>query len=66
MKNEIKIKLNSPEDISVFMEGLTSVYRDMLVVKTVPNYRKYVDLTPSQAELLEKTAQKGNAYLLRL
>ncbi len=45
-------------DISVFMEGLTSVYRDMLVVKTVPNYKKYVDITPSQAALLEKTAQK--------
>ncbi len=45
-------------DISVFMEDLTGVYRDMLIVKTVPNYKKFVDITASQAVLLEKTAQK--------
>ncbi len=55
---QIEDACKKTNDISVFVEGLTSVYRDMLVVKTVPNYRKYVDLTPSQAELLEKTAQK--------
>lgn len=55
---QIEDACRKTNDISVFVEGLTSVYRDMLVVKTVPNYRKYVDLTPSQAELLEKTAQK--------
>ncbi len=55
---QIEDACKKTNDISVFIEGLTSVYRDMLVVKTVPNYRKYIDLTPSQAELLEKTAQK--------
>ena len=55
---QIEDACKKTNDISVFVEGLTAVYRDMLVVKTVPNYRKYVDLTPSQAELLEKTAQR--------
>lgn len=45
-------------DVSVFVEDLTGVYRDMLVVKTVPNYRKFVDVSPNQASMLEKAASR--------
>lgn len=45
-------------DISVFMEDLTGVYRDMLIVKSVPNYKKIVDVTQSQSALLEQAARK--------
>ena len=45
-------------DISVFVEDLTGVYRDMLVVRSVPDYKKFIDVSPNQASMLEKAATR--------
>lgn len=46
----------SSKDISVFVQDLLSFYRDMLVVKTSKDARKYLDFTESEMEQTERIA----------
>lgn len=49
--------VRSSKDILVFWQELAAFYRDMLVMKTTSNAKKYLDLTETEAERLKKTAQ---------
>jgi len=40
----------SSKDLSVFWQDLISVYRDLLVIKTTSNSKKYLDLTDTEFE----------------
>ena len=40
----------SSKDLSVFWQDLISVYRDLLVIKTTANAKKYLDLTDAETE----------------
>lgn len=42
----------SSKDLSVFWQDLISVYRDLLVIKTTSNAKKYLDLTDTECEEL--------------
>lgn len=44
------------KDISVFWQELLSFWRDMLVAKYADDFREYLDITESEAELLADTA----------
>ncbi|MBR3965962.1 MAG: DNA polymerase III subunit gamma/tau [Clostridia bacterium] len=48
--------VSSSKDISVFVQDLLSFYRDMLVVKTSKDARKYLDFTESEMEQTERIA----------
>ena len=47
----------SSKDITVFWQDLLSFYRDMLVIKTAKDSKKYLDLTESEAEQTENAAR---------
>ncbi|MBE6537875.1 MAG: DNA polymerase III subunit gamma/tau [Ruminococcaceae bacterium] len=49
--------VSSSKDIAVFWQDLMSFYRDMLVIKTAKDARKYLDLTESEAEQIESSAE---------
>lgn len=44
--------LSSSKDLSVFWQDLISVYRDILVIKTTQNSKKYLDLTDAEVDEL--------------
>ncbi len=46
----------SSKDLSVFWQDLISVYRDLLVIKTTSNAKKYLDLTEEETEELTALA----------
>ncbi len=48
--------VSSSKDIAVFVQDLLSFYRDMLVIKTSQDARKYLDFTESEMEQTEKVA----------
>lgn len=49
--------VRSSKDIAVFWQELISYYRDMLVFKTTSSADRYLDLTDSEKEMLERTSQ---------
>ena len=44
--------ISSSKDLSVFWQDLISVYRDLLVIKTTANAKKYLDLTDAETDEL--------------
>ena len=48
--------VSSSKDITVFLQDLLSFYRDMLVVKTSKDARKYLDFTQNEMEQTERIA----------
>ena len=48
--------ISSSKDLSVFWQDLISVYRDLLVIKTTSNSKKYLDLTDAETEELVSLA----------
>ncbi len=48
--------VSSSKDITVFIQDLLSFYRDMLVVKTSKDAKKYLDFTESEMEQTERVA----------
>ena len=48
--------VQSSMDLSVFWQDLISIYRDMLVVKTTPNYAEYLDLTDAECQQLREVS----------
>ena len=55
---EIDAVVTSSKDITVFWQDLISLYRDLLVVKTVRDSAKYLDLTDFEAKCLVALAEK--------
>ena len=55
---EIDAVVTSSKDITVFWQDLISLYRDLLVVKTVRESAKYLDLTDFEAKSLASLAEK--------
>ena len=55
--SEIDAVVTSSKDITVFWQDLISLYRDLLVVKTVKDSSKYLDLTDFEAKNLASLAQ---------
>ncbi len=53
---EVDEVVRSSRDIVIFWQDLISIYRDMLVVKTVKNYAAYLDLTDSEASEMAELA----------
>ncbi|MBQ8207662.1 MAG: DNA polymerase III subunit gamma/tau [Clostridia bacterium] len=54
--SEVAEVVASSKDIAVFWQDLLSFYRDMLVIKTAKDAKKYLDLTESEAEQTEAAA----------
>ena len=50
--------VRSSKDISVFLQDLISVYRDMLVIKTTKNASSYLDLTDDESLQLKAAADR--------
>ena len=50
----------SSRDIGVFWQELIGYYRDMLVVRTVKNPERYLELTEAELAMLRKTAARFN------
>jgi DNA polymerase-3 subunit gamma/tau len=48
--------ISSSKDLSVFWQDLISVYRDLLVIKTTSNAKKYLDLTDAETDELVSLA----------
>ena len=48
--------VSSSKDIAVFLQDILSFYRDMLVMKTSKNAKKYLDLTESETEITGELA----------
>ena len=48
--------ISSSKDMSVFWQDLISIYRDLLVVKTTKDAKKYLDLTDAETEELVELA----------
>jgi DNA polymerase III gamma/tau subunit len=44
--------VQSAKDLAVFWQDLVSIYRDIMVVKTTPNYARYLDLTDEESRQL--------------
>ena len=61
---EIDEVVTSSKDISVFWQDLISLYRDLLVVKTVKDSAKYLDLTDFELKSLLKLSEKFSRELL--
>lgn len=61
---EIDAVVTSSKDITVFWQDLISLYRDLLVVKTVKESAKYLDLTDFEAKSLSALAEKFSRELL--
>lgn len=55
---EIDAVVTSSKDITVFWQDLISLYRDLLVVKTVRDSAKYLDLTDFELASLTSLAEK--------
>lgn len=55
---EIDAVVTSSKDITVFWQDLISLYRDLLVVKTVKDSAKYLDLTDFEVKNLTELTQK--------
>ena len=55
---EIDAVVTSSKDITVFWQDLISLYRDLLVVKTVRESAKYLDLTDFETKSLASLAEK--------
>ena len=56
--------VTSSKDITVFWQDLISLYRDLLVVKTVKESAKYLDLTDFEAKNLVSLAEKFSREML--
>ena len=56
--SEIDAVVTSSKDITVFWQDLISIYRDLMVVKTVRESAKYLDLTDFEAKNLASLAEK--------
>lgn len=60
----------SSRDISVYMQALTGVYRDMLIAKTTPRANEYLDLSENKFEKLKALSGRFSAeniiYHIRL
>ena len=61
---EIDEVVTSSKDISVFWQDLISLYRDLLVVKTVKDSAKYLDLTDFELKSLTKLSEKFTREML--
>ena len=61
---EIDEVVTSSKDITVFWQDLISLYRDLLVVKTVRESAKYLDLTDFELRCLVKLASKFTREML--
>lgn len=61
---EIDEVVTSSKDITVFWQDLISLYRDLLVVKTVKDSAKYLDLTDFELRCLNKLATKFSREML--
>ena len=62
--NEIDEVVTSSKDITVFWQDLISLYRDLLVVKTVRDSARYLDLTDFEAKNLVSLAEKFSREML--
>lgn len=62
--SEIDAVVSSSKDITVFWQDLISLYRDILVVKTVRESAKYLDLTDFEAKKLSELAAGYSRELL--
>ncbi|MBQ7822132.1 MAG: DNA polymerase III subunit gamma/tau [Clostridia bacterium] len=54
----------SSRDMSVFWQSLTSLYRDMLVIKASPNARDYLDLSQGRYDTLKSLAERFSSETL--
>ena len=61
---QIDTVISSSKDITVFWQDLISLYRDLLVVKTVKESAKYLDLTDFEAKKLSTLAEKFTREML--
>ena len=61
---EIDEVVTSSKDITVFWQDLISLYRDLLVVKTVRESAKYLDLTDFELKNLTALAEKFSREML--
>lgn len=61
---EIDEVVTSSKDITVFWQDLISLYRDLLVVKTVRDSAKYLDLTDFELKSLTSLAEKFTREML--
>ncbi len=61
---QIDAVVTSSKDITVFWQDLISLYRDLLVVKTVKDSAKYLDLTDFEAKNLSYLAEKFTREML--
>ncbi len=61
---EIDEVVTSSKDITVFWQDLISLYRDLLVVKTVRDSAKYLDLTDFEVRCLNKLSEKFSREML--
>ncbi|MBR2382061.1 MAG: DNA polymerase III subunit gamma/tau [Clostridia bacterium] len=61
---EIDEVVTSSKDITVFWQDLISLYRDFLVVKTVKDSAKYLDLTDFELKSLTSLAEKFTREML--
>ena len=61
---EIDEVVTSSKDITVFWQDLISLYRDLLVVKTVRDSAKYLDLTDFELKSLTVLAEKFTREML--
>ena len=61
---QIDAVITSSKDITVFWQDLISLYRDLLVVKTVKDSAKYLDLTDFEAKKLAVLSEKFTREML--
>ena len=61
---QIDAVITSSKDITVFWQDLISLYRDLLVVKTVKDSAKYLDLTDFEVKKLSALAEKFTHEML--
>ena len=61
---QIDAVVTSSKDIAVFWQDLISLYRDLLVVKTVKDSAKYLDLTDFEAKKLLALSEKFTREML--
>jgi DNA polymerase-3 subunit gamma/tau len=55
--NTVAEVISSSKDLTVFWQDLISIYRDMLVIKTTSNAKKYLDLTDTEVEELSEVSK---------
>lgn len=61
---QIDAVVTSSKDITVFWQDLISLYRDLLIVKTVRDSAKYLDLTDFELKSLTSLAEKFSREML--